>query len=201
MRAIESVFTLATVVHDRSFPSSVYSSLTLGLYQYVSAIHTWTDTMDGDEQNPLHVPGHWDIRYEHSAGETASRFLRALRDEETVLGRKCPDCERVLAPPREFCEECFVDTDEWIELGPEGRIESFTIVPRKLGAGPEAPYALAYVQFDGADTAMVNEVHGIDLDDPEKAASNLSLGTRVKAMFESPEEREGRITDFHYEVL
>lgn len=157
--------------------------------------------MNADEQDPLQVPGHWDIRYEHSAGETASRFLRAIRDEEKLLGRKCPECERVLAPPREFCEECFVDTSEWIKLGPEGDIESFTIVPRKLGAGPEAPYALAYVKLDGADTAMVNEVEGIDLDDTDAAAQSLSMGTRVEVAFDPPEEREGRITDFHYEVL
>lgn len=157
--------------------------------------------MTTNENDPLQVPGHWDIHYEHSAGEIGSRFLRALRDGETILGRQCPDCERVLAPPRGFCEQCFTDTEEWVELGPEGSIESFTIVPHKLGAGPEAPYALAYVQLDGADTAMVNKIKGLELSDPEAAAERLSMGTRVEAVFAPPENREGRITDFHYEVV
>lgn len=151
--------------------------------------------------DPIHVPGRWDIEYDHSAGETASRFLRTLRDDAQVIGRRCPDCERVLVPPRGFCERCFVDTDEWVEVGPEGRIESFTVVPRHLGAGPEAPFALAYVQLDGADTAMVNLVEGIDLDDPEAAAERLAVGSRVTAVFADADEREARVTDFHYELV
>jgi uncharacterized OB-fold protein len=158
-------------------------------------------SMTTDDQDSLYVTGHWDIEYEHSAGEVGSRFLGSLRDDATILGRRCPSCERVLAPPRDFCEQCFVDTDEWVELGPEGQIESYTVVPHALGAGPEAPYALAYVQLDGADTAMVNELKGLDLADPDAAARELSLGTHVEATFRPPEEREGRITDFHYEVI
>lgn len=148
----------------------------------------------------IRVPGRWDIKYDHSAGETASRFLRALRDDGAILGTHCPDCERVLVPPRGFCERCFVDTTDWIQVGPEGHVESFTVAPRSLGAGPEGPLALAYVQFDGADTAMVNLVEGLDLSDPAAAAEELSIGTRVTAVFDPPDEREARITDFHYEL-
>ena len=156
--------------------------------------------MTSDGQESLYVPGHWNIQYEYSAGEVGSRFLRSLRDDATILGRRCPDCKRVLAPPRDFCEQCFVDTDEWVEIGPRGQIESYTIVPHALGAGPEAPYALAYVQLDGADTAMVNELKSLDLSDPPAAAENISIGTRVKATFLPAEERQARITDFYYEV-
>lgn len=152
-----------------------------------------------ESNDTIHVPGHWDIEYDHSAGEIGSQFLRTLRDDGRLLGRQCPDCERVLAPPRGFCERCFVDTTEWVEIGPGGRVESFTIVPEDLGAGPDAPFALAYVQLDGADTAMVNEVEGIDLSDPAVAAERLQIGTRLTAVIEPEAEREGRITDFHYE--
>jgi uncharacterized OB-fold protein len=149
----------------------------------------------------IHVPGHWDIKYDHSAGQTASHFLRTLRDEGSILGKQCPDCQRVLVPPRGFCERCYVDTNEWVEVGPEGVIESFTIVPNDLGAGPEAPFALAYVQLDEADTAMVNVVEGLDLDDPAEAAETLAIGSRARAVFEPESERQARITDFHYEVV
>jgi len=145
------------------------------------------------------IPGSWDIDYDYSAGETASHFLASVRDDGQLLGRECPECERVLAPPRDFCERCFVDTTRWVEIGPEGRVESFTIVPQDLGAGPDAPFALAYVQLDGAHTAMVNEVEGIDLSDVEAAAEELAVGTRLEAVFDPENEREGRITDFHYE--
>lgn len=152
-------------------------------------------------EETIHIPGNWDIEYSYSAGETASHFLRALRDDEQLLGRHCPDCERVLVPPRRSCERCFADTDEWVDVGPEGTIESFTIVPNDLGAGPEAPFAIAYVQLDGADTALVNLVAGVDLDDPSSAAERLSIGTRVRAVFDPAEDRDARITDFHYELV
>lgn len=146
------------------------------------------------------IPGHWDIEYEYAAGETASRFLTELRDNQRILGRQCPDCERVLAPPRSFCEQCYCDTGEWVEIGSGGVVEAFTIVPNDLGSGPEAPYAVAYVKLDDADTAMVNEVEGVDLSDVDAAAEKLSLGTRLKATFDPADEREGEITDFHYEL-
>lgn len=151
-------------------------------------------------KDTIHVPGHWDIEYDYSAGETASYFLRTLRDKEQILGKQCPECERVLVPPRGFCERCFTDTEDWVEVGPDGRIESFTVVPEDLGTGPDAPFALAYVQLDGADTAMVNLIEGLDLNDPDKAAEQLAVGTRVTAIFEPKDEREARITDFHYEL-
>lgn len=147
----------------------------------------------------VYVPGHWDIEYEHAAGETVSRFLTELRDNARVLGRRCPECSTVFAPPRGFCERCFVDTTEWVEIGPSGHIESYTIVPNELGAGPEAPYAIAYVQLKGADTALVNLLRGIDLSDPDSAAAQLEIGTPVTTEFKPESEREARITDFHYE--
>lgn len=153
-----------------------------------------------ETNDTIHVPGHWDIKYDHSAGEIGSRFLKTLRDEGRLIGRQCPECERVLAPPRGFCERCFVDTAEWIEIGPGGRVESFTVVPDDLGAGPDAPFALAYVQLDGADTAMVNQVKGLDLSDTEEAASQLKIGTRLTATMKPESDREGLITDFHYEL-
>lgn len=144
------------------------------------------------------IPGSWNIDYDYSAGETASHFLTTIRDEGKILGKQCPECERVLAPPRAFCERCFVDTEDWVEIGPGGRIESYTVTPHHLGAGPEAPFALAYVQLDGADTAMVNVLEGLDLSDPIAAAESLSVGDRVEVEMDPPEEREARITDFHY---
>ena len=148
----------------------------------------------------ISVPGHWDIDYEYAAGDINSRFLTELRDNGRILGRQCPECERVLAPPRGFCEQCFVDTTEWVEIGPGGQIETFSIVPNDLGSGPDAPYAIAYVQLDGASTAMVNFVDGVDLSDVDEAAKTLSIGTRVEAVFKPEDEREARVTDFHYEL-
>lgn len=144
------------------------------------------------------VPGHWDITYHYSAGLIGSEFLRRLRDEQRISGRRCPACQRVLLPPRGFCDRCFVDTTEWVDVAETGTIEVFTITTDAFLGLPEPPYAIAYVLLDGASTAMVNFVKNVDLSDIERGAALLAIGNRVRVVWEP--ERHGRITDFHYEL-
>ncbi len=144
----------------------------------------------------LSIPGQWNISYNYAAGETGSEFLRRLRDEERISGVRCSKCERVIVPPRAFCERCFVPASEWVDVGPGGAIESFTVTTEQFQGLPEPPYAIAYVTLDGATTAMVNFVEGVPLTDLDEAAKSLAIGTRVRVEWKS--EREGRITDFYY---
>ncbi|MGD9855957.1 MAG: Zn-ribbon domain-containing OB-fold protein [Planctomycetaceae bacterium] len=146
----------------------------------------------------ISVPGHWDITYNYSAGVIGSEFLRRLRDEQRISGRKCPKCARVLLPARGFCDRCFVDTTEWVDAGESGTIEVFTITTDAFLGLPEPPYAIAYVLLKGASTAMVNFVRNVDLSDIERGAERLAIGNRVRVVWEP--QRHGRITDFYYEL-
>jgi uncharacterized OB-fold protein len=139
---------------------------------------------------------HWDITYNHVLGETGSHFYTVLRDEGKILGRRCPVCERVLLPPRSFCDRDFVDTTDWVEVGTMGRVEAFTVVFQTFRGLPEAPYCIAYVLLDGADTAILNYIKGVDWA-PENVPQNMSIGTRVELVLS--EEREGKMTDFWFE--
>jgi uncharacterized OB-fold protein len=140
------------------------------------------------------IPGSWRLDYSHAAGLAASRFLVALRDEGRILASPCPRCGRVRVPPRSFCEDCFVHTsDDWVEVGPGGVVEAFTVTRAEFPGYPPPPHALAYVRLDGAGTAMANFVEGLDL----SADPALTIGDRVRAVFAA--ERQGRITDFHFE--
>ncbi len=150
------------------------------------------------EPEIITIPGHWDITYNYAAGVTGSEFLRRLRDEKRISGVKCPKCQRVLLPPRGFCERCFVATEGWVDVGTSGVIEAFTITSEPFEGLPTPPYAIAYVTLDGASTAMLNFVRGIDLADLKAAAKKLAIGTRVRV--EWAEERQGRITDFWYVI-
>src|SRR5581483_8270135 len=67
-----------------------------------------------------------DARYAWDAGVAISRFLGGLR-EGRILGRECRGCERVLVPPRMFCERCFRGTDAWVEVEPTGVVQTFSI--------------------------------------------------------------------------
>lgn len=151
-------------------------------------------TAMGDSERIV-IPASWNLEFQHAAGVAASRFLVALRDREVLLASPCPSCRRIFVPPKSFCETCFVPTeDNWVEVGPEGRVEAFTFTYARLPGYREPPYAVAYVRPDGADTAIANWVSGIDLTDARAAAAALAIGTRMRAEFS--EIREARITDF-----
>jgi len=86
-----------------------------------------------------------------------------------------------------------------VEVGQEGTVQAFTIVPVKFESLPDPPYAIAYALLDGADTALVNFVKNVDLSDLEKAARKMAIGKRVRVVFKK--RRKGTIRDFHYELM
>lgn len=140
----------------------------------------------------------WDLSYRHALGVTVGGFLAGLK-EKKLLGRRCPSCSRVLFPARSFCDRCHVDTVDWVEVGHHGELQMFTIVYEPFpGMLVEPPYVLAYALLEGADTAVVGYVKGLDLTDVGTAARSLSTGTPVDVRFAA--EPEGRVTDFWFEV-
>jgi len=154
--------------------------------------------MKNNEQG-MTLKGGWSIEYNYAVGPTGEKFFKALKDEAKIIAPKCPKCNLVMLPPRSFCERCFVPADEWVEVGAEGTIQAFTIVPHYFESLPDVPYATAMVMLDGANTAIANFVKNLDLSDIKKAAQKLAIGTRVKVVFEK--DRKGVITDFHYELI
>jgi hypothetical protein len=139
----------------------------------------------------------WNITYTHALGETASYFYAQLRDHAKLFGRRCAKTGKVLVPPRAFSDETLQPTTEWVEVGPGGRIEAFTMVYEQFNNLPPPPYAFGYVLLDGADTAIGGYFKGVDLSDPHKAAEQLAIGTRVITRF--AEERKGDVLDFWFE--
>ncbi len=89
-------------------------------------------------------------------------------------------------------------TDEWVDVGLTGTLEIFTIVATQFPGLPPPPFVIAYVTLDGASTAILNHVEGVDLSDIDAAARKLMGKPRVRVCF-AP-HREGRITDFHFEL-
>lgn len=137
--------------------------------------------------------------FTYAAGETASRFLAALRDEQKIYGKRCPTCRRVLVPARSFCPRCFAETSEWIEVGPGGTLVAFTPLPSSGGeAGADSPFpmgeglgtrALALIRLDGADTNLLHLLEG-------REPQAWQIGMRLEAVFAA--ERVGSIRDILY---
>ena len=140
----------------------------------------------------------WNITYRHALGETASFFFSNIRDHKKLYGRRCGHTGRVLAPPRAFSDQSLKPTTEWVEIGPGGVIEAFTIVYEEFQGLPPPPYAFGYVKLDNADTAIGGFLRGVDLSNAEAAAGKLAIGTRVTTHF--AEERTGDVLDFWFEL-
>jgi len=148
----------------------------------------------------LSVPGEWNLPYNYSAGETVSKFLIEIRDNARIIATKCQQCNRVLMPPRSYCERCFVSIkDNWVELPPKGTVEAFTLVVNKFEGLPDPPYVICYIKLDGADTTIPHFLTGIDLSDAERARQEIKLGMPVRLVFKDKAQREGRMTDFRVE--
>lgn len=143
------------------------------------------------------IPGEWHVRYNYSVGRVAGTFFDALK-EGKILATTCSKSGLAYLPPRAYCERSFAACDGWVEAAHEGEIEAATVVTAAFENLPAPPYAIAYVRLGGVSTAMVNFVRGMDLSDVPAAAAKLKPGTRVRVVFKH--EREGRITDFHYEL-
>jgi hypothetical protein len=141
----------------------------------------------------------WNITYNHALGETASWFYVQLRDNAKLYGKRDAKSGRVLIPPRAFSDQTLEPTTDWVEVGPGGKIETFSIVYEEFNGLPPPPYAFGYVQLDGADTAIGGFFKGVDLTDPREAAKRLKIGTRVTTKF--AEKRKGDVLDFWFEPI
>jgi uncharacterized OB-fold protein len=148
----------------------------------------------------LEMPGKWDLPWVYAAGEVGSKYIAELRDNARIMATKCPQCGRVLLPPRSFCERCFVSLKgHWVELEPKGTLVGFTIVTVPFPEQREPPYIVGYFRIGGASTTFPHFLEGVDLTDIEKARSELWAGMPVKVVFR--EQRVGSMTDFYIEPL
>jgi len=145
----------------------------------------WTEDVEElVHQGGVKVPYTW------SGGETGSKFFLELRDHKKIWGTRCPSCRKVLVPARKICGKCFRQVEEWVEVGSEGTVQTFTVVRYLSEVHPlKPPFGYAVILLDGADTGMTHLLSGSD---PGKWRS----GMRVRAVFK--EEREGNILDIIY---
>ncbi len=117
------------------------------------------------------------LPFSYAAGGVGSRFLIALRDEETILGGRCETCSTITCPARSFCSLCHRAVDELVEVGPCGTLQAWTEQPGKGTFG--------LIRLDGADTSLLHRLVG--------NADEWHPGARVIAVF--VEKRTGSITD------
>lgn len=139
----------------------------------------------GNDTKILSAPFDVSFDYTRSLGPTLSRFVTGLK-ERRIEGIRGSD-GRVHVPPPEFDPLTSERLGEFVEVGQEGEVVSWSWMPEPLAGQPlDEPFAWALVRLDGADTPMV---HAVDAGDP----SAMSTGMRVRARWR--DETEGSIRD------
>jgi uncharacterized OB-fold protein len=133
------------------------------------------------------------LRYSWTSGVAISRFLDGLKEGE-LWARKCNRCGRILIPPRAYCEEDFVPTDEWVRVKDRGTVNTFSISYVNNDASRrKKPILVAVVDIDGASPGM-GILHLLGEVDPDK----VEIGMKVEAVWKPKSERTGAITDIKY---
>jgi len=140
-----------------------------------------------------HWQSHMEVdHYHYTAGLAGEKFFTALRDEGKIIGARCPRCGITYVPPRIYCERCFTELSDFVDLGLRGEVRSFTIVRiDKDGSRLQRPEIRALISF-GEDTTSL--LHLLGEVEPEE----VYIGMEVEACLKPKEEREGRITDIRY---
>ena len=116
------------------------------------------------------------LTFEYAAGDVASRFLTALRDDARILASRCSACSLAIGPARSLCPRCGRRVEaELFEVGPAGVVQAWA---------PDGDRVWGLVRLDGADTAMIHRLRG---------GSDWTVGQRVRACFE--EQRTGSVLD------
>jgi len=130
------------------------------------------------------------VPYRYSMGATTSRFFIEMRDNRKIMGIRCPQCDVVFVPPRTTCGRCFSQLHEWVEVGNQGTLETYTQVRYTTPVQPAAaPFYYGIIKLDGADTGLAHIVGDLKGQEPR-------IGMRVQAIFK--EERKGNMLDIRY---
>ena len=134
-----------------------------------------------------------EVQYEWSLGKANMKFLEGMKAGK-IYGIECKACDRILVPPRMFCEYCYGPTDGWVELPDTGIVETFSISYLDPNARRiTEPILIGVIDIDGAP-AHHGFMHYFGEMDPKE----LKIGMKVKAVWKPAEEREGSITDIKY---
>ncbi|MGH7774269.1 MAG: Zn-ribbon domain-containing OB-fold protein, partial [Candidatus Binatia bacterium] len=135
-------------------------------------------------------PGEIPIQSFYTAGVGGQIFFKALKERGELVGTRCKPCNQVYLPARLFCERCFAELTEEVQVKPQGTVISFTICYSDHDDKPlPKPMALALVQLDGATTFLLHRLLKV------KKPSEVRIGSRVDIVLKPKAKRTGSILD------
>jgi len=137
-------------------------------------------------------PGDIPITSRYTAGLAGERFFREIKDNARFVGTRCESCDLIYVPATMFCERCFAELDEWVDVPNRGHVFTYTVLHRDLDDKPlDPPALLAYVKLEDSDGGLVHYLGEVE-------EECLCIGLEVEAVFKDAAEREGTILDIAY---
>jgi len=128
----------------------------------------------------------------YTAGIGGEQFFRTLKDQGVITGTKCEECGVIYVPGRIFCQRCLAKLERWVKVGPEGTLESWTVLHLGLDGKPMVePQIVGLIKLDGASTMFVHRLGNVRLD-------QLRMGMKVRPVLKPKSQREGAITDIKF---
>jgi uncharacterized OB-fold protein len=147
-----------------------------------------------DPTSPMHWRGNMQADYLYPAGVAGEKFFRHLMQMDSFLATRCPKCEKVLFPPRLYCEDCFTEiTDnDWTEVPAAGTVRLFTVATRNAhGKKMEQLKIIALIDIERTNGAMLGIIRSQDI-------NKDYCGAKVRAVLRPRERREGTLKDILY---
>ncbi len=140
---------------------------------------------------PSNFPTQWfgdlPVSSRYTYGIALEKFFLALKEEGKLIGSHCPHCHKTYVPPTLFCQKCFAELTEILDVGLQGEIFTFTTLHKMLdGSKRETTEVIAFIKI--ADGGLIHRVEGIQ-------DEHLRIGTLVAADIKPKEERVGSILD------
>lgn len=143
-----------------------------------------------EKESGMAIGGDIQIHYNWTVGKAGERFLTELKDNKRIMGARCRLCCRILVPPRIFCEECFVEDMEWVEVEPKGTLVTFGESYLSTDGKPlKEPWMLGIVRLDGSDGGLIHLIG-------ETRPEDVNIGMPMEIVFK--DKREGNIMDILY---
>jgi hypothetical protein len=140
--------------------------------------------------SPATWPGELPVTNRYTFGLAGEKFFQMIKERGQFLGTRCPHCQRIYVPATSFCERCFCELDEWIEIEPTGEVDTYTILSVDSNGLPFAePVIIAFIRIQNG--GIIHRLAEVMIDD-------VFFGMPVKAVLKPPAERQGSILDILY---
>ncbi len=133
------------------------------------------------------------VKNRYTVGIAGQKFFEELKNNGKILGTRCKKCNLTFVPAKMFCELCFEELDEYVDVGKIGEIHTFTIAYfDKNENKKEKPTVIAAIKV--ADGMLIHKIEESNIDE-------IKIGIKVEAVFKPKSERKGNILDIsHFKV-